>query len=233
MKFSTSTNFKEIWLKLLIKQAFKEQCKQYHSMLDNAKTEHHRSEITECNSKQLFATINKLCRFKTAKVLPSGEEAEVADRFGDYFTGKIAAIRSDLDTLEIPPAVTAEKRRDSTAPFCQFQELSEQEVRHVHDCMKVARVTPITKKASLDPEVLSNYRPVSNLSFISKLNERVVCSQLHEHLAVNGLYNNNNNNNTLIIAPNIKKTSRRFTNNILKKNNLKTLKNTYYERTKI
>ena len=31
------------------KQAFKEQCKQYHSMLDNAKTEHHRSEIAECN----------------------------------------------------------------------------------------------------------------------------------------------------------------------------------------
>ena len=59
---------------------------------------------------------------------------------------------------------------------------------HVPDCMKVARVTPIIKKASLDPEVLSNYRPVSNLSFISKLNERVACSQLHEHLAVNGLY---------------------------------------------
>lgn len=52
----------------------------------------------------------------------------------------------------------------------------------------VACVTPIIKKANLDPEVLSNYRPVCNLSFISKLNERVVCSQLQEHLAANNMY---------------------------------------------
>ena len=69
------------------KQAYTDQCKKYHSMLESAKTEHHRSEIADSNSKQLFSTINKLCGFKPATVLPSGEENEVADRFGDYFTG--------------------------------------------------------------------------------------------------------------------------------------------------
>src|SRR6218665_821280 len=36
---------------------------------------------------------------------------------------------------------------------------------------KHSLVTPLLKRQSLDKEILSNYRPVSNLSFISKLNE--------------------------------------------------------------
>ena len=59
---------------------------------------------------------------------------------------------------------------------------------HVPDCMNTAHVIPIIKKASLNPEELSTYRPVTNLSFISKLNERAVCNQFHEHLAENNLY---------------------------------------------
>ena len=39
------------------KIAFKEQCKQYRTLLENAKTEHHRYEIADCNTKQLFSTI--------------------------------------------------------------------------------------------------------------------------------------------------------------------------------
>ena len=44
------------------------------------------------------------------------------------------------------------------------------------------------KKASLDPDVLSNYRPVSNLSFISKILEKVVSKRLDTHKTVHGLY---------------------------------------------
>ena len=38
------------------------------------------------------------------------------------------------------------------------------------------------KKSTLDREVLKNYRPVSNLNFVSKILERVVSSQLLSHL---------------------------------------------------
>ena len=34
---------------------------------------------------------------------------------------------------------------------------------------KSAIITPLLKKATLDPESLKNYRPVSNLTFVSKL----------------------------------------------------------------
>ena len=47
---------------------------------------------------------------------------------------------------------------------------------------KFAMVTPILKKPSLDPYDLSNYRPVSNLSFISKIIERSIHSQMNKYL---------------------------------------------------
>lgn len=52
---------------------------------------------------------------------------------------------------------------------------------------KSAVVSPLLKKASLDPEELKNYRPVSNLAFISKLIERVAATQLQSYLSSNNL----------------------------------------------
>ena len=53
--------------------------------------------------------------------------------------------------------------------------------------MKHALVTPIVKKHGLDPCILSSYRPISNLPFISKLLERVVTHQLTTYLNTNHL----------------------------------------------
>jgi len=49
--------------------------------------------------------------------------------------------------------------------------------------LKHALVHPRIKKPTLDPGVVSNYRPISNLSFISKLAERVVARRLTSHIA--------------------------------------------------
>ena len=49
--------------------------------------------------------------------------------------------------------------------------------------MKHAMVTPLLKNPTLDASDLGNYRPVSNLSFLSKLIERIVTAQLMDHLA--------------------------------------------------
>jgi hypothetical protein len=56
---------------------------------------------------------------------------------------------------------------------------------------KFASVTPLLKKPTLDPDDLKNYRPISNLSFLSKVIERVVSAQLTSHLATNNLFNIN------------------------------------------
>ena len=52
---------------------------------------------------------------------------------------------------------------------------------------KSALVHPLIKKVSLDPMDLKSYRPISNLSFVSKCLERVVVTQLSAHSAANGL----------------------------------------------
>ena len=59
----------------------------------------------------------------------------------------------------------------------------------VPDGFKKAVVTPLIKKASLVVEDLKNYRPVSGLSFISKLVKRVVAKQLVDHIHRHGLDN--------------------------------------------
>ena len=53
--------------------------------------------------------------------------------------------------------------------------------------MKAALVTPLLKKPSLEKNVMENFRPVSNLSFISKLTERVVLKRLTDHILCNNL----------------------------------------------
>ena len=48
--------------------------------------------------------------------------------------------------------------------------------------MKSAYVTPIVKKAGMDPMDVKSYSPISNLSVLSKLLERFVSKQLCEIL---------------------------------------------------
>jgi len=43
---------------------------------------------------------------------------------------------------------------------------------------KEASITPVMKKSGLDPTDASSYRPISNLSVLSKLLERIVVRQL-------------------------------------------------------
>ena len=54
--------------------------------------------------------------------------------------------------------------------------------------LKSAIVMPLLKKTGLDREVLKNYRPVSNLAYLSKIIEKVVAARLVEHLTANNLW---------------------------------------------
>ena len=56
------------------------------------------------------------------------------------------------------------------------------------DCHKQAIVVPLLKKKSLDKNIDSNYRPVSNLAFLSKVIERVVAQRLNSHMDLNNMH---------------------------------------------
>ncbi len=58
---------------------------------------------------------------------------------------------------------------------------------YVPQSFKVAKLKPLLKKPTLDPEVLANYRPISNLPILSKILEKVVANQLCDFLQSNSL----------------------------------------------
>ena len=53
--------------------------------------------------------------------------------------------------------------------------------------MKHAVVTPLLKKAGLDADNLASYRPISQLSFVSKLLEKHVAIQIRQQMEFNDL----------------------------------------------
>jgi len=82
-----------------------------------------------------------------------------------------------------------------TAPLCKVHtalildmSLSSGEF---HPILKQSVISPLLKKATLDKDQLSNYRPISNLSLLSKIIERVVEYRLTHHLSSNNLFNPN------------------------------------------
>ena len=52
----------------------------------------------------------------------------------------------------------------------------------VPDSQKHAVITPLLKRPGLDTMDMANYRPVSNVTFVSKIIERAVAKQLHQYL---------------------------------------------------
>ena len=81
------------------------------------------------------------------------------------------------------------------------------------DGVKFSFIRPLLKKIDLELSHLPSYRPISNLSFISKLVERVVSKRLNEHMTINNLhddsqhgYKSNHSTETLLV---------RFLNDVL------------------
>ena len=55
--------------------------------------------------------------------------------------------------------------------------------------LKHSIITPIIKKTSLDYSIPNNYRPISNLSLLSKIFERIIATHIIKHITTNSLDN--------------------------------------------
>ncbi|CAJ1082756.1 hypothetical protein KUCAC02_009465 [Xyrichtys novacula] len=54
--------------------------------------------------------------------------------------------------------------------------------------LKTAVIKPLLKKSNLDNSVMNNYRPISNLPFLSKIIEKAAFQQLHNFLVLNNCF---------------------------------------------
>ena len=89
----------------------------------------------------------------------------------------------DLDPI---PTVIFKSFIDTIAPVVQKIINTSLDTGTVPSAYKSATVKPLLKKPGLET-LHKNYRPVSNLSFISKLIEQTVINQLEKHSEMNGL----------------------------------------------
>ena len=90
-------------------------------------------------------------------------------------------------TLDPIPTFMLKESIDALLPFLTAMCNASLSEGSLPQSQKHAIVTPLLKKPSLDPGELKNYRPVSNLTFVSKIVEKLVAEQLIEFLQSNGL----------------------------------------------
>ena len=121
----------------------------------------------------------------------SNAETYFLSRNGRLFIGYIfcqVLKESDIKTStnDPLPALVVKENIDTLLPhICDLVNLSLSSGSI--DGAKLAHLTPLIKGQSLDSSKLKNYRPISNLSFIGKLIERIVLKRLNVHLDANKL----------------------------------------------
>ena len=113
------------------------------------------------------------------EVFPSTETIEVRKIILES-----SSAACDLDVF--PTALLKECLNELIEPLTDIVNLSLQGAA-VPAATKRALVTPLIKKVILDPDNFKNYRPVSNLNFVSKVVEKVVAKRLLAHIQQNQL----------------------------------------------
>ena len=118
-------------------------------------------------------------------------EGPVLDQFASVSEDEISDLIKKMPTkgciLDPMPTDMVKQCADDLVPLitCIINESLASGIVPNH--FKQAVVVPILKKTGLDVNNLKNYRPVSNLPFISKILEKVVLGQLQQHLCNNDL----------------------------------------------
>jgi hypothetical protein len=136
--------------------------------------------------------INKIDQIRNntadaGNVLFSSYSGPVFSQFANVPTSDIRKLISTAPSkqciLDPAPTSLVKECADLLAPYITMlvnRSLSE---GYLPSSQKVAVIRPLLKKCGLDNTQVSNYRPVSNLSFLSKILERAVDAQLNEFLS--------------------------------------------------
>ncbi len=112
------------------KQIFRAACDDYKDLLETAKTNYHKSKLSNLDSRQLFREVDKLCSSNTSKILPSHDsEEKLANDFANFFRDKIERVKDKLDNISRPDSIPETPLHQST--FCKFAIVSEEEVRNI------------------------------------------------------------------------------------------------------
>ena len=105
----------------------------------------------------------------------------------DYLTKIINSMSSSTCSLDIIPTSILKELSSLLYPVLLDLINLSLSTSNFPSHLKSSFIIPTIKNASLDPSSLSSYRPVSNLSFISKIIEKVAYEQLNSYLTTYSL----------------------------------------------
>ena len=165
--------------------------------------EYYKHKVAACgkDQRQLYALLNSLLNRKSAPILPhSDSAADLASAFSGFFTEKISGIRVDLSRVPLGGEflVDFSDHVDVVSTLQNFHQVDSDGVvtKIINKCFeesnfvlseKESLIHPSLKKPGLDCENMANYRPVSNLTFLSKIIERAMLDQLNPLFVQNGV----------------------------------------------
>ena len=113
------------------------------------------------------------------------------DQFYSVSASQVSTILHSLNptTCKLDPLPTTILKKCSSGLISAVTTIinSSLQSSEVSNELKKAILTPLLKRQNLDVNDFGNYRPVSHLSFLSKILEKVVAAQLTEHLFNNNL----------------------------------------------
>ncbi|XP_072015955.1 uncharacterized protein [Amphiura filiformis] len=68
------------------RQTYRDQCKKYSAKLEEAKSNYHKLQLKDCDQKQLFRQVDKMCSTGSNRTLPSHDSTEkLANDFAEFF----------------------------------------------------------------------------------------------------------------------------------------------------
>lgn len=106
----------------------------------------------------------------------------------EYLQEIVCRLKPSGSTVDILPPYFLKQVFDAVGPYLVTLINRCFETSSVPDVLKHATVYPLLKRHNLDPIVLENYRPISNLSFITKILEKIVLLQLQSFLDENKIF---------------------------------------------
>ena len=163
-------------------------------------------KISNCNGDQKKIVDTLLGRNKQTTLPKYDSPLTMASVMNNFFIYKIDYIRAEFPLLEVNlpcySFLSMNKTTCSSDPFPTRLLMSHLHaivpiLQHIvnlclttgdfHISCKSYIVIPLIKKPGLDREMLKNYRPVSNLSFLSKVIEKVISIRILGHILDNNI----------------------------------------------
>lgn len=112
------------------------------------------------------------------------------NRFGsltdDDVLGLISKSATKSCSMDPGPTSIIKEHRRILLPLIRDIVNTSLQTGELPDSMKLAKVKPLIKKAGLDNLIKKNFRPVSNLTYLSKLIEGAVVVQMDENVSLSG-----------------------------------------------